>query len=120
MIRSYKDLFVWQKSLDLSLLVYKITKHFPNEEKYGLTSQLRRCAVSIPSNIAEGYSRHRKLEYIQFLQVAFASGAELETQILIAKKLNYLIEKDFIEISNLLEETMKMLNSLIGKIKSSA
>jgi len=107
MIRSYKDLIVWQKAFKLALNVYEVTKKFPKEEVYGLTSQMRRCAISIPSNIAEGYARHRRLEYIQFLQIAFASGAELETQLLIAKELG-LVGQD---------EVMKMLNSLIGKLK---
>ena len=87
---SYKQLTVWQKSIELTLLVYRITKNFPSDELYGLVSQIRRCAVSIPSNIAEGYTRHRKLEYVRFLQIAYASGAELETQLLIAEKLRYI------------------------------
>lgn len=120
MIKSYKNLIVWQKSFSLSLLIYKLTKNFPKEELYALTSQIRRAVVSIPSNIAEGYSRQRRLEYIQFLQIAFASGAELETQILIAKELGYFGSKDFDKVNNLLIEVMKMLNSLITKIKSSA
>lgn len=119
MIKSYKDLIVWQKSFELSLLVYKLTKRFPKEELYALVSQIRRAAVSIPSNIAEGYSRQRKLEYIQFLQIAFASGAELETQLLIAKELRYLSDRDFTEVDSLLNEVMRMLNSLISKIKTS-
>ncbi len=120
MIRSYKDLIVWQKSFELSLLIYSITKSFPKEEAYGLVSQIRRSVVSIPSNIAEGYNRGRKLEYIQFLQVAFASGAELETQILIAYRLGLISDSDFKMINDLLQEVMKMLNSLIRKIKTSA
>jgi four helix bundle protein len=116
-IQSYKELIVWQKSFRLSVLVYQITKEFPKEELYGLVSQIRRCAVSIPSNIAEGYTRHGKLEYIHFLQIAFASGAELETQLLIARELNYINKKSFVEINNLLQEVLKMLNSLIRKLK---
>jgi len=120
MITSYKDLIVWQKSLDLSIQVYKLTKEFPKEEIYGLTSQVRRAVVSIPSNIAEGYGRHRRLEYIQFLLIAYASGSELETQLLIARKLDYMSEEDFIRVNGLLQEVMKMLNSLISKLKSNA
>lgn len=119
-IKSYKDLIVWRKSFELSLLIYKITKDFPKEEIYGLVSQMRRCAVSIPSNIAEGYGRNRKLEYIQFLQIAFASGAELETQLLIAKELGFISDKDFSKTDAILGEIMRMLNSLISKIKTSA
>jgi len=117
MITSYKDLIVWQKSYELSLLVYKFSKIFPREEIYGLTSQIRRCAVSIPSNIAEGYARQRRLEYIQFLQISFGSGAELETQLLIARDLRYITDEEYTKTNDLLQEVMKMLNSLIGKLK---
>lgn len=79
---------------------------------------MRRCAVSIPSNIAEGYSRGYRQEYLQFLRTAFASGAELETQVLIAKELNFLNVQDFEDISNLLTEVQKMLNKLISSLKS--
>lgn len=119
-INSYKNLIVWQKAFELSLFIYKITKVFPKEEVYGLVSQMRRCAISIPSNIAEGYCRQRRLEYIQFLQISFASGAELETQLLIAKELRYISISDFQKSNDLLQEIMRMLNSLIGKIKTSA
>ena len=112
LIKSYKNLKVWQKSFELSLLIYKLTKLFPKEELYGLISQMRRCSISIPSNIAEGYTRHRKLEYIQFLQFAFASGAELETQLLIAKELKYINLENFELSYSLLQEVMKMLNRL--------
>ncbi len=84
-----------------------------------MVSQIRRAAVSIPSNIAEGYCRQRKLEYIQFLQFSFASGAELETQLLIAKDLDYISINEFEEVNNLLNEVMRMLNTLITKVKSS-
>lgn len=117
-ISSYKDLIVWQKSFDLSIAVYGITKAFPKDETYGLISQIRRCAVSIPSNIAEGYTRHRKLEFIQFLQIAFASGAELETQLLIAREVGYLSTQDYQKMGDLLLEVQKMLNSLIDKIRN--
>jgi len=120
MIKSYKELTVWQKSYKLTLLVYRSTKNFPKEELYGLTSQIRRAVVSIPSNIAEGYCRQRRLEYIQFLQFAFASAAELETQLLIAKDLSYISSRDFKESNSLLDEVLRMLNSLISKIKTSA
>jgi len=120
MIKSYKNLIVWQKSFELSLLIYKITKSFPRDELYALTSQIRRAVISIPSNIAEGYCRQRRLEYIQFLQIAFASGAEVETQLLIAKELKYVTTDDYEKANFLLEEVLKMLNSLISKIKTSA
>jgi len=119
-IKSYKDLTVWQKAYKLSLLIYLLTKAFPKEELYTLVSQMRRAAISIPSNIAEGYCRQRKLEYIQFLLIAFASGAELETQLLITKDLGYISEVEFGKVNNLLQEVMKMLNSLINKVKTSS
>ena len=115
---SYKDLIVWQKGLKLSLLVYNATKDFPKDEIYGITSQIRRCAVSIPSNIAEGYSRRRRMEFLQFLHISYGSAAELETQLLIANELNYLPEQKFTEANNLLTEVMKMLNGLIMKVKA--
>ena len=119
MTKSYKDLVVWQKSYKLSLLIYNSTKFFPKEELYSLTSQIRRCAVSIPPNIAEGYCRYSKKEYIQFLQIAFGSGAELETQTLLAKDLKFLSIEKYKEINDLLDEVMRMLNSLIAKVRSS-
>lgn len=119
MTKTYKELIVWQKAYKLTLLVYKLTKSFPKEEQYGLVTQIRRAVVSIPSNIAEGYCRRSKLEYVQFLQIAFASGAELETQLLLGKDLGYISDSDYLLVSSLLEEVMRMLNSLLSKIRSS-
>lgn len=115
---SYKELIVWQKSYQLAVLIYKITRTFPKEETYGLVSQITRSAISIPSNIAEGYSRHRKLEYLQFLHIAYGSAAELETQLILSKDLGYLSAGNFTSAQNLLSEVMKMLNAIILKIKS--
>lgn len=116
-LRSYQDLTVWQKAFQLALEVYKVTKKFPYEELYGLTSQMRRAAFAIPSNIAEGYARQHLGEYLQFLKIAFASGAELETQLLIAKEIDLIPKEDFNKLNDLLTEVMKMLNSLIEKLK---
>lgn len=116
MLTSYQQLTVWQKSFDLSIKIFRITGKFPKSELYGLVSQMRRCAVSIPSNIAEGYTRGHRQEYLQFLRMAFASGAELETQLLISKELGFLNLKDFGEISSLLTEVQKMLNKLISAL----
>ena len=80
MIHSYKNLLVWQRSMDLVVAIYGLTKKFPKEEIYGLTSQMRRASVSIPSNIAEGRFRGTRKDYLQFLRIAYSSGAELETQ----------------------------------------
>lgn len=117
-INSYKDLVVWQKSFELCLIIYRLTKNFPREELYGIVSQMRRAALSIPSNIAEGFSRHRKLEYIQFLHIAFGSAAELETQLQVSKELNYIKPEDFTRAEQLLTEVNKMLNSLVANVKT--
>ena len=98
MINSYRELIVWQKSIELVVAVYNLTAKFPKEEAYGLTSQMRRSAVSIPSNIAEGRSRGTKKDFTQFLRISYGSGAELETQIIIAKKLL----KEFKSINNII------------------
>lgn len=116
MLNSYKELVVWQKSFELSIKIFKATSKFPKSELYGLVSQMRRCAVSIPSNIAEGYTRGYRQEYVQFLRIAFASGAELETQLLISKELHFLTLKEFDELNNLLIEVQKMLNKLISSL----
>jgi four helix bundle protein len=111
---TYKDLIVWQKAMDLVTAVYKITVKFPTEEKYGLISQSRRCSVSIPSNIAEGKRRGTDNQFKQFLLIAFGSASELETQIEIAKRLNFAKPDDYKEVDSLLNEVLKMLNKLIG------
>ncbi|MBU2213740.1 four helix bundle protein [Patescibacteria group bacterium] len=118
-MRSYRDLIVWQQSVELVTILYVLTQKFPKEELYGLTSQLRRSAVSIPSNIAEGKSRKTKKDYIKFLNIAYSSGAELETQIEIAKRLPQTKDFDYRKISSLLFGVMKMLNSLIRKLQAS-
>lgn len=116
MLNSYQELIVWQKSFELVKKIYQVTSRFPQSEIYGLTSQVRRCVVSIPSNIAEGYARGHKQEYIQFLRTAFASGAELETQLLLAKDLAFINLEEFTTLNDLLTEVMKMLNKLISKL----
>lgn len=118
MLTSYQQLTVWQKAFELTVKIFKVTSKFPTSELYGLVSQMRRCAVSIPSNIAEGYSRGYRQEYLQFLRTAFASGAELETQLLLAKELDFLSMKEFNGINDLLTEVQKMLNKLISSLKS--
>ena len=115
-IYSYKDLIVWQKSKLLVILIYALTKSFPKEELFGLTLQIKRCAVSIPSNIAEGQRRGSKKDFRRFLLIAFGSGAELETQLEIAKELGFGIKEEYLKIENTLEEIMKMLNKLISTL----
>jgi four helix bundle protein len=116
-LKSYKELIVWQKAYELTLLVYKETDKFPKSEIFGLSSQLRRASVSIASNIAEGYQRQHSGEYIQFLSIAFGSCAEVETQLLLCKDLCFLSESNFTILNNLLTEVGKMLYALITKIK---
>lgn len=116
-MKTFRDLIVWQKSFKLAVLIYRITESFPKSEIYGLTSQIRRAAVAIPSNIAEGQYRGHKPEYIQFLNIAKGSSAELETQLLLAKELKFINDKDFEEALSLLIEVEKMLSKLITRLK---
>ncbi|MBU2504267.1 MAG: four helix bundle protein [Candidatus Omnitrophica bacterium] len=115
-MKTYRDLLVWQKSMNLVTAVYQITKILPKDEKYGLISQIRRCAVSIPSNIAEGYGRKSKDDYLRFLQIAISSLYELQTQIEITFNLKYLSQDKFKEIHELSREIERMLSSLCRKI----
>ncbi len=115
-IQSYKDLIVWQKSMGLTVLIYELTEKFPKSEIYGLTSQMRRCAISIPSNIAEGSRRSTKKDYSHFMSIAFGSGSELETQVEIAKRLFFSKDPDFIKIDSLLDEVMRILNKMISNL----
>lgn len=119
-MKTYKDLIVWQKSVQLVIQVYELTQKFPKEEIYGLVSQINRSAVSIASNIAEGRMRGGNLEFKRFLLIAFASGAELETQIFIAKKLPKTKNLDYNVVEASLLEVMKMLNKLISQLEPSA
>lgn len=108
---SYRDLVVWQKAMELAKQVYMITKEFPKEEVYGLTSQIRRCAVSIPSNIAEGRGRNSDKEFVRFLQISLGSLYELQTQLELAMSFSYVVNIE--NILNLSLEIEKMLNKLI-------
>ena len=114
---SYQGLLVWQKAMDLTTAIYKLVKKLPKEELYSLSDQMRRSAVSIPSNIAEGQDRHSKKEFIHFLTISRGSKAELETQLLICVKVGYLSETDISEAMSLSKEIGKMLTSLINKLK---
>jgi len=118
-LQSHKELLVWQKSMDLVENIYKITQLFPREELYGLTSQIRRAAVAIPTNITEGYQRNHKKEYIQFLYIAKSSASELETLLNISERLNLNLTPGFTNTKSLLTEILKMLTALISKLKSS-
>jgi len=116
-VKTYRDLIVWQKAMVLVTEIYKVSKSFPRREDYGLTSQLRRCAVSIPSNIAEGYGRHSRNEYVRFLQIASGSLYELQTQMEISANLEYLKKDDFERLYEMTREIERMLSSLIRRLK---
>lgn len=118
-IRSYKDLMVWQKARVLVKAVYDVSSAFPQEERFGLTSQIRRAAVSVPSNIAEGHSRSGTKDYIRFLSMAIGSLAEVETQLLLAMDLNFIDPSDTEKIILHIEEMQKMLHTLRNKLKQS-
>ncbi len=118
MLKNYKELNVWQKSYEFCLKVYGITAKFPNEERYGLSSQIRRSAVSISSNIAEGYGRKTTLDYIRMLYISYGSVCELETQILLAGDLGFIeigelgtAKKDIAEIERMLKALIKSLEN---------
>jgi len=115
-VQNYRDLIVWQKSMELVELVYAATKSFPKEEQYGLTNQVRRAVVSIPSNIAEGQARKGSAEFKNFLSIASGSRAEVETQLLIANKLGYITKSDLDEALALSNEIKRMTHSLMSKL----
>lgn len=116
-LKSYKDLIVWQRAMELVIAVYDLTEKYPKSELYGLVSQMKRAAVSIPSNIAEGRRRGSKKEFRQFLIISYSSGSELETQIEITKRLSFGKNLDFFKADSLLLETMKMLNKMLSTLK---
>jgi four helix bundle protein len=114
--RSYKDLVVWQKGIALAKLVYQLTKNFPSEEKFGLVAQMRRAAVSIPSNIAEGQARHTTGEFIQFISHAEGSVAELDTQLILSIELKFCRDAGAEPAFELIAELRRMLNVLRRKL----
>jgi four helix bundle protein len=111
-VRTYRDLVVWQKAYDLSLAVYRATRGFPNDEVYGLRSQVRRAAISIPSNIAEGYGRRTTAEYARSLNIAYGSRCELETQLSIAADLGYISQTVATKLEQQTAEVERMLTAL--------
>src|SRR6266550_6726385 len=114
-IRGYRDLIVWQDSMDLVVTVYRITATFPKEERYSLVNQLRRAAVSVPSNIAEGHGRSRTGDYLRYLSVAVGSLMELETQVQIARRLGYIVEE---QETRLLKSSAVLARMLAGLIRA--
>ena len=119
-VKSYKDLLIWQKGLEIVSNVYKLVEEFPKEELYALTSQIKRASISIPSNIAEGYGRSSTQSYISFINISRGSLFELETQLIIANELKFV--KDYVLYSIIIEqvsEESKMINSFINKLELS-
>lgn len=115
-INSYRDLLVWQKALELAKHLYRITRNFPEDERFGLVSQIRRTAVSIVSNIAEGQARRTRKEFVQFLYVSRGSLAELDTQVILAAELNYITEKEYVDLSSTIDALQRMLFRLIESL----
>ncbi len=120
LIKPYKELIVWQKSINLVKEIFLLTGNYPKSELYGTISQMRRAAVSIPSNIAEAYGRRSLAGTSQFYLFVYGSALELETQIIISKELKFASEKSFIQAEALLLEVLKMLNKLTGDFKNQA
>ena len=117
-MKSHKDLDIWKRSIKFVTTIYGVTKSFPKEERYGITNQMRRAAISISSNISEGAARHHDKEFVQFLYISLGSVAELETQIIISENLNFLSSIDSTNLQNELSEMRKMLLGLIRRITS--
>jgi four helix bundle protein len=115
-LKTYRELIVWQKAMDLVEEVYKASMSFPKEEIYGLTSQLRRAAVSIPSNVAEGQSRRTTADFLRHLSIAYGSLLEVETQILIATRLNYLAPGNCYKVLEMAGEVGRLLNGLMSSL----
>jgi four helix bundle protein len=114
---NFRNLLVWQKSMSLTTKIYNLTKQFPKEEFFGLTSQIRRSSISIPSNIAEGFGRDSNKEYLRFLNISIGSLFEMQTQLEIAKNIQYLNEEEFNNLYENSREIERMLVSFISKIK---
>jgi four helix bundle protein len=115
-IKSFRELIVWQRSIELSVAVYEFTRAFPSEELYGLRSQLRRASVSIASNIAEGYGRRSRGEFVQFLGIARGSNYELQTQLVLAQKMGFGLIGHRVACEGFSHEVEKMLNALMASL----
>ncbi|SHH51664.1 four helix bundle protein [Fibrobacter sp. UWH9] len=120
MAKSYKDLVVWQKAMDLSVAVYQVTKSFPKEELFGMVSQMRRAAVSIASNIAEGEGRKSKNEFAHFVSIAMGSKAELETQVTLCERVGLCSDTESQNLLSMLDEIGKMLASLKTRLSATS
>jgi four helix bundle protein len=118
LVMSHREQFIWKKGVELAVECYKLTQGFPHSEVYGLTSQIRRASVSVASNIAEGYGRKTKQEYVQFLHIALGSLRELDTQLLIAQRVNLAEASKCIALLDDIEEMQKLLVATVNKLKS--
>lgn len=116
-MNTFRDLLIWQKAMQLVTNIYSMTSNFPKEEMFGLTSQLRRCSISIPSNISEGFGRGSNKDYHRFLTISLGSLFEFQTQIEIASNLKYISETDFNKIYEDSKELERMMSSFIRKVK---
>ncbi len=116
-VKDYRDLIVWQKAMDLVETIYQTTRGFPREEIYGLTSQIRRAAVSIPSNIAEGNGRNTTRDYVHFLGMVYGSVKEVETQVLIAERLQYINSDDSNRLVHMTTEIARLISGLAASLK---
>jgi len=119
-VTHYKQLQIWQKAMTLTKLVYKLTDGFPDRERFGLTSQMRRAVVSVPSNIAEGQARHGTREFLQFLSHASGSLAELETQVFLSEELGFCEHADVAQVNDCIAELQKMLAAIRQKLSEKA
>jgi len=116
-VKDYRELLVWQKAMDLARSIYTITWNFPAHESYGLTSQMRRCAVSVPSNIAEGQARHKTTEFMRFIHIALGSLAELDTQVILSCDFGYINPDQRQVIEQQISELRRMISGLLRSLK---
>ena len=116
-MRTFKNLKIWSRSVDLSTQIYKVTKTFPKDEKFGLVSQMRRASVSVASNIAEGAGRSSDLEFKRFLEIAYGSLYELQTQLIVSKNLEFISENEFNTLDTEIDELQKMIYSFSKRFK---
>lgn len=116
-MRNFRNFTVWKNAIELAKMIYKVTEVFPTTEKFGLISQIQRASISIASNIAEGSSRKSETEFARFLEIAIGSAFEVETQLIIAKELNYIDESNFESLILMINNLQKQINALIIKIR---
>jgi four helix bundle protein len=118
-VKDFRDLFVWQRAMELVEMIYRVTENFPSKEMFGLTNQLRRAAVSIPSNIAEGQGRNTTTDFLRFLSISRGSLQEVQTQFELARRLGYIGEESKLELALLSDEVAKLINGLCRSLNPS-